>query len=245
MSKPQKMLAVDIYTAEWQQVISSKIGHVYVPLAAKLDFEDVFNGTPPCLLDYLMTAGDGRPAIVEHVVYVFKKGARSPSDGRVVDYFNKRKVTSMEKHVPTPDQPFQADQENVYISESWRKVQEPDSFSVEEDGELSDTPSLRWGESSASDEEPTVDEDARERELSRGFRLITLDGKKDITRKLGGRLGEERYVAFTSARHNQVSVYWNKREREREADVRTCALVCFGSSISGARGPRFYFNLAE
>ena len=192
MSKPQKMLAVDIYTTEWQQVLSSKIGNIYVPLAAKLDIDDVFNGSHPCLLDYLMTADDGRPAIAEHVVYLFKKGARSTSDGWVVDYFDKCKVTALAKHVPTPEQPFQAAQENVYVSDTWGKVQEPDAFAVESDGELSDTPSLIWNESSASDEGPTVAEDARERELSREFKLITLDGKKDITRKLGNRIDKER-----------------------------------------------------
>ena len=108
-----------------------------------------------------MIAGDGKPGVAEQVVYFFNPGARSTATGWVTDYFNKRKVTSIDRHAPTPDQPFQSAQENVYLSETWRLVKGPDSFSAENDGDIIDTPSSVWGESSVSEEEPTVDEDRR------------------------------------------------------------------------------------
>ena len=55
--------------------------------------------------------------------------------------------------MPTPDQPFQAAQENVYIAETWGLVKEPESFSLENDGDIIDTPSIVWGESSVAEED--------------------------------------------------------------------------------------------
>ena len=72
MCKPHMILAVDVYQTQSHRVRSSKIGYIYAPLGGQLDIDDVINGAPPCLLDYLLIADDGNPGIAEHVVYVFK-----------------------------------------------------------------------------------------------------------------------------------------------------------------------------
>ena len=114
-------------------------------------------------------------------------------------------------------------------------VREPDTFSDNESisGDESDA---WWGESSVSEEEPEVNEHLKERDAATDFRLISVDGKVDITKKLGNRIDMIRYVAFASARHNQVAVYWEKREQRMFTQVHLYA----ASQIIQARGARAF-----
>ena len=63
------MLRMDVYLAKSHPVVSSKIGDIRVPLDARMDMGDVFDGRSVCLLDFLMPKDEGFPETVGHVIY--------------------------------------------------------------------------------------------------------------------------------------------------------------------------------
>ena len=187
MKKPEKILCLDVYPMAHQPIRSSEIGLIYVPLTARLDIDDVFDGRPLFLIDHLMMANDGLPDAAGSIIFVVKKAARRTPEGRVADYFDKCKVTQLVGRTdPRPDAPLQRRQEQIVDVTTWKNVQEPDTFS--DDADSSDDPGDWWGESSLSEEEPDVTERPHGRDLSSEFRMISQDDKIDITKKLGGGL---------------------------------------------------------
>lgn len=94
-SNPEKILHLPVYCEEWQTIRANKIGEFGVPLLARLDLDDVFNGTSVCLLDYLSTADEGNCAIVEEAIYIMKKSAKSTTSGWMCEYFNKCRIAKL------------------------------------------------------------------------------------------------------------------------------------------------------
>ena len=213
MSRPEKVLCMDVYVTQWQPIVSSKAGEIRAPLEAKLDMDDLFDGRYVCLLDSLMIEDEGSPVKVDHLIFVVKKAARRTDARWVVDYYRRCKVKVLDTPPIVPDErPTMAQPPLLHI-DSWQNSREPDTFSDVEEDAHSEGASIRWDASTESDEEPEAEENIDEQNLERDFKLITQDDKVDITRKLGGRIDTRRYVVFTSARFNQVTVYWEKREQ--------------------------------
>ena len=216
--------------------MSSKIGLTYVPLRARLDIEDIFDGRPVCLIDQIMLANDGQPDVVGSIIFVVKKGARCGPDGWAVGYFDKCKVTQLAASLARkPDASVPPRQEQLTEVTTLQNVREPDTFS-DDDASSNDGAGDWWGESSMSEEEPEVNEHLHDRDVSADFRLISQDDKVDIAKKLGDRIDMARYVVFTSARRNQVDVYWKKREQRMFAQVHLYA----ADQISQTRGARSF-----
>lgn len=113
-------------------------------------------------------------------------------------------------------------------------MREPPDSPKENDSAYSIDSLSDWVEPSESEEEPLAHEDDEEKKLSKEFELITQDDKIDITRKLGQSIDVTRYVVFTSARHNQVSVYWRKQEHRSYMVAHMRAVEEIGK-IPGAR----------
>ena len=79
-------MAMPVYEIATHQIISKKIGRFTAPVAATLDFDNVFDGRSLCLLQELSTLNDGQCAHVESIAILVKLGARSTTDGWVCDY---------------------------------------------------------------------------------------------------------------------------------------------------------------
>ena len=78
MRSPERYLAIPAYIEEWQQIRSSKVGILQVPLVSRLDMDYVFDGQSSCILDYVSTADEGDYGEPLYFMVITKKKVLEP-----------------------------------------------------------------------------------------------------------------------------------------------------------------------
>ena len=233
MKSPEKILGLPIYTKDTHQIHSSKVGGlIYAPKTSILDLDDVFDGESLCLIDYICTANDGCFDWPNYMMFMVKIGARSTPQGWGCDYDAQMKLVMLDtdkndqihgKHAPpievteAAEIPSQANFSRIFDSVDTQVIPvrlygDSDVESRGNSSNYSDVATSSWDESSTPDTEPRDGQSPEARALGRSFKLTDGD-RKDRTRELATHIDNVRYVDYTSARLNQITVRWRNREK--------------------------------
>ena len=206
INKPERLLALPVYTTETVQIQSSKIGgEIAIPVAAKVDTDDVFDGRSLCLIEHFMKVDDGHFARPAHLAFVVKSGIKSTPSGWVCEYLHQCKVSTLDYAKCKVKATILPKQVKMFTMEPQleRELNESD---------FGDNDDVDWGESEVSEEEPTPDNDADENQTLAVVK-IDEDDRKDISKKVANFIDVSKYYVCTSAKRNHVQVLWKDREK--------------------------------
>ena len=228
-----------IYTKEHHQILSKKIGClIYHPKTSILDLEDVFNGESIYLLGYISAASSGLFEWPKYVMLMVKTGLRSTPSGRECDYDAQPMVVILDKDKAGEihgeiQHPIQFSQVDIGADKSnfprifddvdtqvrpVRAYEDSDADSRANSPNFSDVATSAWDESSKADTEPRGDQATDARALGESSQMKE-DDRKDRERELSSHIDNAMYVAFTSARLNQITSRWGNIDANKTGEI--------------------------
>ena len=143
------------------------------------------------------------------VMVIVKKGFKSTADGWICEFERKMKVVMIDANDSAKAKHRPPGKRKPRPSTDLQPAD--DVIADVDEGEFSDVPSSRWGES-AKDESESNGGDTPDAKGRRDTFLICEDDRRDMTQEMRGFIDEGRYVVYTS-RINQRAVRWRDKEK--------------------------------